>query len=151
MHKFREIRERIGDLLVEETGSEYTIYKHRLGSLPDDQYPAIAIYVDDESAENTSGHAGYSRNAKVKIACFVRGNQADDILATGEQSVDEKLDEILSYVEDRLMLPGMTLSRALQHLRYEGLKVITNAQGEELMLIGIQQWNARYITDVGDV
>ena len=145
MHKNTEIRNEIANILT-VTGSGIKIFNSRLVALPDSELPAIAIYTDTETALKTLDELGYDRESSVVIVCYVRGLDKIYSLPTGEKSVDEKLDNLFQFLEDRLLTQYQTLNKKVFRLNFTGVSGITSEPiGENgIKLIAYTTWAARY-------
>jgi hypothetical protein len=74
-----------------------TVHRFRTRSFKSEQFPAIVVYLGDEdSGPATRPHQSMTDN-KVRVVCACRE------VATGDQSPDEALDPLTSWVEVALM------------------------------------------------
>lgn len=145
MHKNTEIRNKLLAILT-DTSSGATAYNSRLRAISDKSLPAISIYTNNESTEKLPGEGAYIRNVQVIIVLYVIGKDRIGALSTGEKSVDEKLDDLLEFVELKLLTQYQNLDKVVYRFDYEG---VSNIQAEDkgtegIKLIAFTQWNARY-------
>jgi hypothetical protein len=145
MHKDTIIRRKIAEFLT-VTGSGINIYNYRLRDIPDDKLPAIAVYMDTESAAKTPDQIGYQRDPNVIIVCYAKGKDATSALPSGEKPVDEKLDDLRQFVEDRLFAEYQTLEKTVFNLYYNGVSGVTaeNLGENGIKLIAYTTWTAHY-------
>lgn len=109
--------------------------------MPSEKIPAICVYSNEESATKTPDEGGYVREYRVNIACFEKGL---DSVFDVSKPIDEKLDDLLQIVENTFLTKYQTLDKSIYRMNYEGLKIITNQEPDEMIAIGIQTWVARY-------
>ncbi len=145
MNKNREIRQAI-KLLLTETGS-YNVYDSRFLKIPAGKLPAISIYSSEENAETTQDQGGQVRYSYPKIVLYAKGKDAIEAAETGEKSVDEIIDDMLDFIQTKLVAKYQTLGKKVFWLRYKGFKLIEDISGADIVLICETMWEARYHVD----
>jgi hypothetical protein len=145
MHKNTIIRKKIQELLT-VTGSGINVYNYRLRDTPDEKLPAISIYMDTEGAAKTQDQVGYQRDPNVIIVCYAKGKDSTSALPSGEKPVDEKLDDLYQFLEDRLFAEYQTLDKTIFNLYFTGVSGVTaeNLGENGIKLIGYTTWTAHY-------
>jgi hypothetical protein len=145
MHKNTVIRDELTSILT-VSGSGINVYNSRLRELPDKNLPAISIYIQTESAVKTVDELGYLRQPQVVIVCYVKGLDRTNSLASGEKSVDEKLDDMYQFLEDKLLTQYNTLNQTIFRFDFTGVSNVTadNLGENGIKLISYTNWTARY-------
>lgn len=142
MNKNSEIRAEIKNILTEIGG--YNVYASRFLKLPEKKLPAISIYTNEEVSDTTQDQGGQIRLPMTKIVLYAKGS---DAIENPTKSVDQVIDEMLEFIQQKLIRKIQTLNKKVFWFRYKGFKTFEDTTGDSIILICETLWEARYHVD----
>ena len=123
------------------------IYNARILQLPKTLKSAISVYTFDETAAKTASEDDLIRIQNAMIVVWMTGKDGATI-GTGEQSVDDKLDDVLKAVEDiflnkyeNLRSAWPTGERPPFRMNYTETKLQQDITSEEVMVIATMKFD----------
>lgn len=144
MHKHKQIRDKVVERLEESGGSSFTVYNSRRSNTPVRKLPAVFVHLGDENAEQTPSADGLVRLVDVFITSCVSGADAVEAKDTGEQPIDDDLDDIIEEIEEIFKKQNENLDQIVHWFRYQGVRRFEDTKSEDFILVGQQRWQARY-------
>ena len=145
-HKRQEIKEKVVEML--KANVTENVYKNRYLSLATRDFPAISVYVPDESAEKNKSEEAYRRIARVVITGYVLGKDSIELEESSATDIDDKLDDISTKIENVFNAKFQTLEGTVYNMRLGSTQYFVNAEGDEIIGVAILEYAAEYIDEV---
>ncbi len=152
-HKRTKLRQAVQDKLKASAGvtalvASERIFKTRLVQLPARFTNAISIYTLDETGAKTASEDDLERIINVMISVWQTGKD-NATIGTGEESIDDKLDNIFQAIEDEFFTKFQNLrdvwptgEKPPYRLNYTDTKIKFEDEGELILAIATMKFDA---------
>lgn len=151
MNRNDDVKNRLFDILS-ETGSQYEVFNNRLALVPISNCPYILIRDGDEVLTDTEDRKGYIRNPTFEIVCVAKGIDSVADLETGELTVNEQRNEIITFVEEKLNKQAITEAGLNEIVHPFRLKNISRDQDtenhEEYVAMAVMTYEGHFLDEI---
>lgn len=149
IHKRKEIKEKIVEML--RANVTENVYKSRYLPIGQKDFPAISVYIPEDFAEKNKSEEYYIQNAKTIINAYVSGKDDIELEDTGQDDIDDKLDDITGKIEAVFNALYQTLEGVVYRFNLVSTKYLINAEGDEIIGVAFMEFEAIYHTAVDAV